>query len=194
MALTGGIGTGKSYVRTRFADLGTPTIDADMLARRTVAPGTPGLNAVVRHFGTGILESGGGLDRAKLAAIVFGDPVSRLALEAIVHPAVHEATDQWFESLDPAQVPVAIADVPLLYEVGRDRDFDVVIVVACEPATQIRRVMERDHLTEEQVRQRLRAQWPIAEKVRRADYVIQTDGTFAETDRQVREIQARLTT
>jgi dephospho-CoA kinase len=188
VALTGGIATGKSHVRALFDALGVPTIDSDVLAREAVAPGTPGLAAVVDRFGRGVLDASGALDRHRLAAVVFADPAARKALEDIVHPEVRHATEAWLASLDPARSPYAIADIPLLYEVGRDRDFDLVIVAACEPATQIRRVMERDHLSEAEARQRVAAQMPIDDKVRRADYVIRTDGPLADTDRQVREV------
>jgi dephospho-CoA kinase len=192
IALTGGIATGKSHVRALFAQLGVPTLDADVLARQAVAPGTPGLAAVVQRFGTGVLAADGALDRHKLASVVFTDPAARRDLEAIVHPAVHDATDRWFASLDPATTPFAIDDIPLLYEAGRDKDFDRVIVTACDPETQVRRVMHRDGSTEAEARQRLAAQIPIEEKVGRADYVIRTDGTLEETERQVREVYAQL--
>jgi dephospho-CoA kinase len=191
VALTGGIATGKSYVRARFEQLGVPTCDADTLARAVVAPGTDGLAAVVRVFGAEVLGEHGGLDRRRVAAIVFPDPAKRRQLEEIVHPAVRRATDAWFEHLEPA-TPFAIADIPLLYETGRDRDFDEVIVTACDPAIQVTRIMERDHLTEADARLRIEAQLPIQEKVRRADYIIRTDGAFEETDRQVQEVFERL--
>ncbi len=187
VALTGGIATGKSYVRARFEELGVPTSDADVIARAVVAPGTPGFEEVVRTFGREILDPSGAIDRKRLGGIVFADPAKRKALEAIVHPAVRRATDEWFAGL-PAGTPFAISDIPLLYETGRDRDFDRVIVVAAPPETQVRRVMERDHLAEAASRQRLAAQLPIDEKVRRADYVIRTEGSFDETDRQVRHV------
>src|SRR5688500_5621532 len=171
VALTGGIATGKSYVRVRFEELGVPTSDADTFARAVVAPGTEGLEAVVRAFGREVLDSNGALDRRRLAAIVFPDPERRKQLEAIVHPAVQRATDAWYDHLEPA-VRFAIADIPLLYETGRDRDFDCVIVTACDPATQLARVVQRDGLSEAEARLRIEAQLPIEEKVRRADYVI----------------------
>jgi dephospho-CoA kinase len=192
IALTGGIATGKSHVRAQFESLGVPTIDADVLARDVVAPGTPGLAEVVRRFGPEVLEPTGALDRRKLAAIIFADKQARLDLEAIVHPRVTAATDRWLASLGDS-APIAIADIPLLYEVGRDRDFDAVIVVAADPPTQVRRVMERDGLSEKEARARLAAQLPIDDKVGRADYVIHTDGSFAETDAAVREVHRRLT-
>lgn len=192
IALTGGIATGKTWVRARFEDLGVPTIDADVLAREAVARGTPGFAAVVQRFGSDVLGASGALDRQKLAARVFADADARRDLEAIVHPEVRRATEAWFAALDPAAHPWAVADIPLLYEVGRDRDFDAVIVVACDPETQVRRIIDRDGLSEAAARQRLSAQWPIEEKVRRADYVIRTDGTHDDTDRQVRAVWKEL--
>jgi dephospho-CoA kinase len=192
VALTGGIATGKSHVRLQFEKLGVPTIDADALAREAVAIGTPGLAAVVQRFGPEVLSPSGALDRQKLASVVFMDAAARLDLEAIVHPEVQRATNEWFDSLDPARYSIAIADIPLLYEVGRDRDFDAVIVTAVDPETQVRRVMSRDGASEEEARRRLAAQLPIDEKVKRADFVIRTDGTFEETHDQVRRVLEQL--
>jgi len=191
IALTGGIATGKSHVRAEFEKLGVPTIDSDLLARDAVAPGSAGLAAVVERFGRDVLTATGALDRQKLGEIVFADAGARRDLESIVHPEVRRATEAWFATLDAAH-EFAIADIPLLYEVGRERDFDEVIVVACDPDTQVRRVMKRDGLPEPQARQRVAAQLPIDDKVRRADYVIRTDGTLEETARQVREVWERL--
>ena len=188
VALTGGIATGKSHVRALFERLGVPAIDADVLAREAVAPGTPGLAAVTARFGDEMLDASGALDRKRLAAVVFADERARHDLEAIVHPFVRQAVDAWFASLDPSRHPLAIADIPLLYETGRDRDFDTVVVAACEPDTQLARVMARDRLDEEDARRRIKAQWPIADKAGRADHVIRTDGSFAETEAQVRHV------
>ena len=191
VALTGGIATGKSHVRAEFERLGIPTIDADILAREAVAPGSPGLSAIVARFGPSIVDKNGSLDRRQMGAIVFSDPAARHDLEAIVHPIVRARTDAWFAALDPAH-PFAIADIPLLYETGRDRDFDQVVVTACAEDTQLRRVMHRDSITEPEARQRLAAQLPTSEKARRADYVINTDGSFEETNEQVRSVYKRL--
>jgi dephospho-CoA kinase len=188
VALTGGIATGKSYVRSQLEMLGIPTIDADVLAKEAVAPGSHGLDAVTSRFGRDMLDTSGALDRRKLAALIFTEPAARRDLEAIVHPVVRREIDRWFASLDAAALPFAIADIPLLYETGRERDFDVVIVVACAPETQVRRVMERDGASEEEARQRLATQLPIEEKISRANYVIRTDGAFADTDEQVRAL------
>jgi dephospho-CoA kinase len=192
VALTGGIATGKSHVRARLESLGIPTVDADVLARDAVAPGSPGLAAVVRRFGAEVCNADGGLNRRKVGAIVFHDPEARRDLEKIVHPYVREIMERWFASLDPERVPFAVADIPLLFESRREGDFDTVIVTACEPATQLRRLMERDELTEAEARQRIDAQWPLEQKIAKADYVIRTDGTFDETNRQVDAVVAQL--
>lgn len=192
VALTGGIACGKSYVRAQFEALGVPTIDADALARDAVAPGTAGLAAVVARFGQEVLHADGTLNRQYLARIVFGDAQAREGLEAIVHPEVRDATDRWFAALDAEEFSFAIADIPLLYEVGRDRDFDAVVVVACDPDTQRRRLSARDGISDAEARQRIGAQLPIGQKVRRADYVVLTDGTYEETDRQVATVLDRL--
>lgn len=192
IALTGGIATGKSSVRAALEKLGVPTIDSDTLAREVVAAGTPGFTEVVQQFGRSVVAPSGELDRQRLAGIIFADPESRRTLEAIIHPRVREATDVWFASLDPVRHPFAVADIPLLYEVEREKDFDVVIVTAVDPATQVRRVVKRDGVSEVEAQKRLTAQLPIAEKVRRADYVIRTDGSVADTDKQVRRIVAAL--
>src|SRR5688572_803823 len=184
VALTGGIATGKSHVRARFESLGVPTIDSDVLAREAVAPGSPGLSTIVAVFGRDVLDAAGALDRRKMAARVFVDSEARRALERIIHPVVQARTREWFESL-PASTPVAIADIPLLYEVGREGEFDAVIVAACQPETQLARVMARDDLTEADARARIEAQLPIAGKAARADFVIDTNGSVERTGEQV---------
>lgn len=186
-ALTGGIATGKSYTLGRFAALGVPVVDADQLARDAVAPGSPGLQAVAQRFGPALLKPDGTLDRPALGRIVFADQSARAALESIIHPEVYRQINQWLVTLPPG-TRVAIADIPLLYETGHRYEFDRVIVCACSPAEQIRRIIARDGLTEADARARLAAQWPIEEKIARADYVIRTDGAHAETDRQVRTV------
>jgi dephospho-CoA kinase len=187
VALTGGIATGKSYCLERFARLGAPVIDADVLAREAVAPGTPALEAVAARFGSGVLTSEGALNRSALARIVFSDARARAALEAIVHPEVYRRIREWFANLPPG-TRLGIADIPLLYETGQEHEFDRVIVAACDVVEQIRRMVVRDGFTDADARARLAAQWPIAEKVARAPIVIWTDRGFEETDRQVDEV------
>jgi dephospho-CoA kinase len=184
VGLTGGIATGKSYVVTRLRDAGVAVIDADVLARAAVRQGTPGLDAVVARFGPAVLRPDGELDRARLADIVFRDETARRDLEYIIHPVVRRGIAEFFYGLPP-ETDLAVADIPLLFETHQERHFDVVVVVACLPETQIARLMSRDALSREAAMRRVAAQLPIEEKVRRADYVIRTDRAHAETDAQV---------
>ena len=186
VALTGGIATGKSYCLQRFAALGAETIDADALAREAVAPGTAGLRAIADRFGEAVVSPDGTLDRAALGRLVFADNKARAALEAIIHPEVYRRIREWYSNLPSAVV--AIADIPLVFETGHYHDFDVVIVCACAPEEQVRRVMARDRLSEPEARARLAAQWPIGEKVARTKHVIWTDRGFDKTNRQVAAI------
>lgn len=192
IALTGGIATGKSVVGAEFERLGVPTVDADVVAREAVAPGTPALAAILARFGADILDDHHALDRRKLATIVFADETSRRDLERIVHPAVQAAINTWLVAAEREGHRLAIAVIPLLYETGRERDFDLVITTACAADEQLRRVMARDGLTELQARQRIAAQLSTEEKVRRANYAVWTDGTKEETKRQVLETLERL--
>ena len=187
VGLTGGIATGKSYCLARFAALGVPTIDADQLARQAVAAGSPGFRAVVDRFGPDVVRADGSLDRAAIGRIVFRDRAARADLEAIVHPEVYRRIREWYVALPPRS-RFALADIPLLFETGHQHDFDRVVVCACSREEQLRRMLARDGLTEADARARLDAQWPIEEKVARADLVIRTDGTFADTDMQVRSV------
>jgi dephospho-CoA kinase len=188
VALTGGLASGKSFCRAAFASLGAPTVDADLVAHDVLAPGTAAHADVIDRFGAEIVRASGDIDRAALAAVVFADREKRRELEAIVHPAVYHAIQLWFERLT---APVGIADIPLLYETGRAGDFDRVVVAACRPEQQLERAIARG-LAPADARARLAAQWPLAEKVRRADFVIDTSRTRDETTRQVAEVWARL--
>ncbi len=187
VALTGGIATGKSYCLARFASLGVPVIDADQLARDAVAPGSRALEEVAARFGAAIIRPDGSLDRASLGRIVFNDRAARADLEAIVHPEVYRRISEWLATVPP-RTRVAIADIPLLFETGHTHDFDRVVVVVCDPREQLRRIIARDGLSEKDARARLDSQWPIEEKEARADYVIKTDGSVADTDSQVRTV------
>lgn len=187
IALTGGIATGKTYVATRLREAGVPVVDADVLSREVVAPGTPGLAAVVDRFGPGVLAPDGSLDRKRVADIVFADAGARQDLERIIHPSVRAAIDAFFAGL-PAETPFAVADIPLLYETGREGAFDIVVVAACPRELQIERVMNRDQASREDAERRIAAQWPIEDKVARADHVIWTGISADETDWQVQHL------
>jgi dephospho-CoA kinase len=188
VALTGGIATGKSYVLNQFDRPGIARLDADSLAHGVTAAGTEATQAIAARFGQEILDSDGGVDRQRLGAIVFADPAARRDLEAIVHPAVYRAITaglRAFELLGGTRM--TIADIPLLYETGRAADFDRVIATVCPIEMQISRLIDRG-LTREEAQQRVSAQLPADEKAARADYVIRTDGTKADTNAQVERI------
>jgi dephospho-CoA kinase len=191
VALTGGIATGKSYCLAQFEKLGAAVIDADLLARHAVAKDTPGLRAIAARFGESMLAEDGSLNRAALARVVFADSRARGDLEAIIHPEVYQRIREWLANLGSG-VRIAIADIPLLFESGHHHDYDRVVVAACEPPEQVRRMIARNGLTESEALARLAAQWPIAEKVTRANYVIRTDAGFADTERQVKDVYERL--
>ena len=188
VALTGGIATGKSYVLKRIRRRGVPCLDADLLAHGVTAAGTEATAAIAARFGTDMLTADGAVDRAKLGRVVFADPAARRELEAIVHPAVHRAIAAGLRAFElVGDGRFAVVDVPLLYETGTEKTFDRVIVTTCSPEVQIERLIERG-MPAGAARQRLDAQWPSEKKTSRADFVILTDGTFEDTDRQVDEV------
>ena len=194
IALTGGIATGKSYVLERFRRRGIPCLDSDALVHGAQAPGTEATAAIAARFGADVLAADGSVDRAKLGPVVFADAAARRDLEAIVHPAVYRAIAAGVRAFElTGQYPFAVVDVPLLFETGAEKTFDRVIVTACPPAMQVARLVERG-FTEDAARQRLAAQWPTEEKIRRSDFVVTTDGSFENTDVQVDEIYRTLTT
>ena len=184
VALTGGIATGKSHVLARVAGRGVPTIDADLLARQAVAPGSEGERLVIDRFGDAILARDRSIDRGALGRIVFSNPQARQDLERIVHPFVYAAIERWFATL-PAGTHAGVADIPLLFETGHEADFDLVVVTACSADEQARRLVARDGLAQADARARIATQWPIAEKVARAGLVIDTNGSIEDTNRQV---------
>jgi dephospho-CoA kinase len=196
VALTGGIATGKSHCLTHFAQLGVPVVDADELARGAVNPGSAALAAVASRFGSSLIGPDGRLDRSALARIVFTDPHARKDLEAIIHPFVYRAIDDWFARLAQRDLPdagFALADIPLLYETGREVEFDRVVVTTCTAEQQVERLRRRG-LTETEARQRIGSQSPLADKVARADYVIDTSRSVAETNRRVEDVSKDLAT
>jgi dephospho-CoA kinase len=191
VALTGGIATGKSYVLEQFKKHGVPCLDADLLAHGVESAGTEATQAIAARFGD-VLAADGEVDRKKLGPLVFADPDARRDLEAIVHPAVYRAIAAGLRAFELlGGYPIAIVDVPLLYETGHASDFDHVIVTACPPEVQIARLLERG-MSDADAQRRIAAQWPTEEKASRADFVIQTDGSFEETNEQVGTILTSL--
>jgi len=188
VALTGGIATGKTYVLDRLRTRGIPCLDADQLVHGVEAAGTEATAAIAARFGAAVLDDDGSVNRAKLGPIVFADPAARRDLEAIVHPAVFRAIEAGLRGFERSGAyPFAVVDVPLLYETGAEGRYDTVIATVCPPEMQIARLIERG-FSDQAARQRLAAQWPTADKAARADFVVRTDGSFEETDRQIDEI------
>jgi dephospho-CoA kinase len=190
LGLTGGIGSGKSMVALMFAQLGADVIDADQLARDVVEPGQPALEEITATFGRDLLMADGRLNRGKLAGIIFADPGARAKLNAITHPRIRERMEA--EVLARGSGPgVLILEIPLLYETDRAGNVERVIVVWVDSVTQLRRLTERDGLSEDEARQRVAAQMPLDVKRTRADDVIDNSGSRDDTRRQVEAIYRR---
>jgi dephospho-CoA kinase len=192
VALTGGIATGKSHVLERMQRRGVPCLDADLLAHGVTAAGTEATAQIAERFGPEVLDAGGAVDRRALGAIVFADELARRDLEGIVHPAVYRAIEaglRAFERLGGA--PLAVVDIPLLFETGRQKDFDCVVVTSCPEDVQRARLRQRG-LNDDQINQRLAAQWPAAAKAARGDYVIDTNATYEATEENVDRVLAQL--
>jgi len=193
VGLTGGIGSGKSEVSRRLRELGAVVIDADAVAREVVEPGTPGLAAVVAEFGEDVLRANGELDREGLGRIVFGDPEKLARLNAIVHPLVGERIGARMAEVERDHPDgVVVYDVPLLVENDLAGGYDVVLVVAASPETQLRRLVQQRGMSEEDARARIAAQAPLEAKLAVADIVIDNDGPLAYLDARVREVWADL--
>ncbi|MBA3439600.1 MAG: dephospho-CoA kinase [Pyrinomonadaceae bacterium] len=193
VGLTGSIAVGKSFVAATLAELGCHVTDADTTAREVVAPETPGLRAIIENFGLDVLQADGTLDRARLAAVVFADERNRLLLNSILHPFIIKAQDAWLECReieDPEGV--AIVDAALMIESGGCRRFDKLIVVHCRPEIQLQRLMKRSNLSREEAERRIRVQMPQEEKMRYADYLIDTSDGFEDTRRQTSEVYEKL--
>lgn len=199
LGLTGSIGSGKSAAAQAFEKLGAAIVDADLLAREVVEPGSPGLNAISAQFGANFLTSAGTLDRKKLGQVVFSDQAQRKKLEAILHPLIRAAAQAKIQQLT-AQArsssavnnrarSVIIYVIPLLFEVPYQYpELDAVAVVSCVAEVAIKRIMARDSCSEELAMQKLATQLPIEEKVRMADFVITNDGTLQELEDQVTKL------
>lgn len=180
VGLTGGIATGKSTFSAALRARAVPVVDADALARAAVAPGAPALADIAREFGPAVLAPDGGLDRKRMASLVFADPGARKRLEAITHPAVRRAMAEETAQLAAAGHDLAFYDTPLLFEIGLDRILDCVVVVWAPPAVQRARLASRDGLGPADADARLAAQLPIDEKAARADFVVENVGAIAE--------------
>lgn len=187
VAVTGGIASGKSEVTRRFEALGTPVLDADLIARALVAPGQPALAEIVARFGPHLVDALGALDRRRLRDLVFADPASRRHLEAILHPRVRQALR---EGARDATGPYVLLAIPLLVESGHYGWVDRVLVVDVPADVQLRRVMQRDAVSRESALATMAAQASREARLARATDVIVNDGTLADLDRAVARLNA----
>ena len=193
VGLTGSIAVGKSFVSGVLAELGCHVLDADAVARRVVEPGAEGLRAVAEAFGREVLRPDGTLDREGLGRIVFGDEGKRRLLNSILHPLIIAEQDAWLrerESEDPRGV--GVVDAALMIESGGHARFDKLVVVHCRPELQLERLMRRNRLSREEALARVAAQMPQEEKLRHADYAIDTSGSFEETRGRTAEVYEEL--
>ncbi len=191
MGLTGGVASGKSTVSMLLRSLGAVVVDADALAREVVAPGTPGLAAVVEEFGPEMIGPDGALDRARLGAVVFADPARRAALEEIVHPLVRARAEE-IEAAAPAGA-VVVHDIPLLVETGQGSRFDAVLVVDVPVEVQVARAVGDRGWSEDEARSRIAAQAAREERLAAATYVIDNTGTIEDLRQRVAEVFVELT-
>jgi dephospho-CoA kinase len=187
--LTGNIASGKSAAALVFAELGAHVIDADRVAHELYKTGMPVYDGIVAAFGKQILDPGGEIDRQKLGQIVFSDKDRRLQLNALIHPEVGAAIRQRIIKLEETSPRgIIIVDAALMIETGGYKMYHYLIVVACAPSLQVSRLMSRDGVSEADARSRIASQMPIEEKLKLADYIIDTSGTLGHTRSQVEEI------
>ncbi|WP_053352951.1 dephospho-CoA kinase [Leucobacter musarum] len=196
IALTGGIAAGKSTIGKRLEELGATRIDADELARAAVAPGSPGLAAVIDRFGPQMLLADGSLDRAALGARVFGDPAALAALNAIVHPEVRRLFAERSRAAEAADASsIVVYEIPLLVETeAREGEWNQVVVAEADVETRVARMVHLRGMAEDDARRRIANQATDAERRALADHVIDTSGTEPETIAQVDRLWRRLTT
>ena len=192
VGLTGNIACGKSSVAHALRALGVSIVDADVVARAVVEPGTPGLAAVVKEFGDEVLNADESLNRAQLGKRVFGDEAARIKLNAILHPRIAVASGQRIADLQDSDAPYIVYDAALLVENGTHKSFHALLVVTLDEALQVSRLMARDESTREGALARIRAQMPQADKAAVADYVIDNGGDLAALSARVQEVHAAL--
>ncbi len=184
IGLTGGIATGKSTVGAYLQDqYKLPILDADRLAHQAVQPNSPILMAIAKRYGHGILQSDGSLNRGALGEIIFNDNTEKAWLESQIHPYVKQGFQLALTELN--QVPMVVLMIPLLFEAQLTDWVTEIWVVACDPETQLTRLMARNGLTKPQAQARIKSQMPLAEKVARADVVLDNDQTMESLHRQI---------
>jgi len=193
VGLTGGIATGKSTVSRILADAGARIIDADKIAREVVAPGALAYDAIIRAFGKSILLADGPIDRKRLGQLIFNDPHQKAILDAIVHPKVFgQLKKQIAEYAGQRPNLVIIMDIPLLFETGAHEDLTEIVVVYVPESIQLKRLMKRDGIDQNEAMARIRSQMPIDMKRQKATFVIDNSGKTEATRRQTLDIYNHL--
>jgi dephospho-CoA kinase len=193
VGLTGGIASGKSIVSEAFRKLGVAIIDADLIARELVKPSTPGYKEILEHFGQGILNPDKTINRQRLAKIIFDNEREREKLNSLLHPRVVNEIKRRIEDLKGKGEKTVIVDAALLIEAGEISLVDKLIVVTVSPKTQLRRLMERDHLTAKEAKERIAAQLPLTEKIKLADFIIDNSASVRKTIKRTKEIYLTIT-
>jgi dephospho-CoA kinase len=193
VGLTGNIATGKSQASLKFAELGAQVIDADLIAHEILNPGTDTFRRILETFGREILSDDGSIDRRKLGNIVFPDPEKRRLLNDLTHPVIGGRIQDQIALLERTSgAGIVIIEAALMVEVGSYKRYHALVVVTCHPSIQLSRLIDRDKLSLEDAMARIRAQMPMEEKLKVADYSIDTSGSLQETHRQVERIYQQL--
>lgn len=194
LALTGGFATGKSTVAKMFEESGIPWIDADEIVHQLMEPKAPAWQEIVDGFGKAILNPDQTIARDQLGQIIFADPNKQARLEAIIHPRVRQKVQAEVRRLESEGHPACLLEIPLLFEVGWDQEekWDAIIVVTCDPKTQIKRARQKFGFSEQDIQARIAAQLPLSEKVKKADFVIDNTGDVETTRKQVQGVKSQV--
>jgi dephospho-CoA kinase len=189
VGLTGNIASGKTNARRVFAELGAHAIDTDEIAHDLLSPTGEVYRQVVRNFGEGIVNEDGTIDRRRLGSVVFGDCGKRQLLNSLVHPGVRAEVQHRIADLESTHsAGIIIIDAALMVETGSYRNYNKLVVVYCKPALQLDRLLRRGGLTLQEAKARIDSQMPVEEKLKVADYRIDTSGTFSQTREQIEAV------
>ncbi len=196
VGLTGGIACGKSYTLKEFQKLGVYGIDLDQIGHQVIEPDRPAYQKLVDTFGQEILDAEGLIDRKRLGRIVFADETARQRLNAIVHPYIFEEERRRLNALEyplsNVRPKIVMVDAALMVETGYHKNYDVLIVVYCKVEVQLRRLLYRDKIPNDEALRRIQSQMPLLEKVKYGDYIIENSGKLSKTQEQIRHIHAEL--
>ncbi|MBW1697886.1 MAG: dephospho-CoA kinase [Deltaproteobacteria bacterium] len=196
VAVTGSAGSGKSIVCEHCKQRGLNVISTDWLARRLVAQNSPLLKAIVNHFGNKVIGPDGCLDRRKLRQIITADEKQRDALQQLIHPEIIAQMNAEIDELEKKGKPLVVVEIPLLFEAGLEKHFDMIVVVAADKELKIQRLMQRDHVTRNEAKALVQIQLPDSEKVKHADFIILNNDSIEqlirETDRFIRSLNQKI--